>query len=210
MFAGIVLLSDQEVVLYGRNLPSNGSTEVYPILPVPELGDDYVIMPPRIATTETTKSTTLGRVTSYLGLVATETGTEVMITLPPEGVTQSVLLRMGKQKIASGQTLTLELEIYETVQLESFHDKDDNSEDDLIGMRVMSNKPVALFTTHSITHLVNSTNASSSGAVGGKDGVVSQHADMVVPTHSWGRNFVVGGAVGGDTPQDLVYHVLGT
>ena len=179
------MISDRDVIVYGKN-PTNGSSDVYLILPIDDIGDDYIAVSHRPT----------GQFTSYIGIVATEASavvTEIDITVPLLG--RNISLRMGEYHCDEGQTLTVELAAYETVQLES--------NQDLMGVAVTSSHPVALITGDTTVLKLNNGTT-----------VVNHFGNQMIPTGKWGKKFVAAASessAAGD-PRSVnhdVYHILG-
>ena len=174
------MISDRDVIVYGKN-PTNGSSDVYLILPVDDIGDDYIAV--------SHKPT--GQFTSYIGIVATATSvvTEIEITVPPN-LGRNITLRMGGkyQCCEEGQTLTVGLDTYETVQLES--------RQDLMGVTVTATHPVALITGD--TTVVKLNNGTT---------FVNHFANQMIPTGKWGNKFIA--SSGPRSVNHDVYHILG-
>ena len=168
-----MLISDQDIIVYGKN-PTNGTSDVYLILPVDDIGNDYIAASHRPR----------GQFTSNIGIVATQPDTEIDITVPNLG--RNISVRLGKYNCREGQTLTVALDIYETVQLES--------NQDLMGVKITANHPFALISGEtSQMKLKNST-------------VVTNHfVHQMIPVHGWGHTFVAGS----NSVNNHGYHVIG-
>ena len=180
------MISDRDVIVYGKN-PTNGSSDVYLILPIDDIGDDYIAVSHRLT----------GQFTSYIGIVATEASaaavTEIEITVLHLG--RNISLRMGEYHCDEGQTLTVRLAAYETVQLES--------NQDLMGVAVTSSHPVALITGD--TTVVKLNNGTT---------VVNHFGNQMIPTGKWGKKFIAAASESSVAgyPRSVnhdVYHVLG-
>ena len=177
------MISDRDVIVYGKN-PTNGSSDVYLILPIDDIRDDYIAVSHRPT----------GQFTSYIGIVATEasaTVTEIDITVPHLG--RNISLRIGEYHCDEGQTLTVQLAAYETVQLES--------NQDLMGVAVTSSHPVALITAD--TTIVKLNNGTT---------VVNHFGNQMIPTGKWGKKFIAASTVAVAGPRSVnhdMYHILG-
>ena len=111
------------IIVYGKN-PTNGTSDVYLILPIDEIGDDYIV----IAHKPT------GHFISNIGIVATKPDAEIVITVPNFG--RNVSFEFMKCTCEEGHTFTFRLNMYENAQLESIQD--------LVGVKLTANHPFAL------------------------------------------------------------------
>ena len=120
---GLELISSDEIFVYGKN-PTNGTSDVYRILPVIDIGDEYIVISHRQP----------GNVTSHIGIVSTSPNTEVIVSVPK--LQRHVHMRFGKHYVQEGQKFKLGLNVLETIQLDSTQD--------LTGVRIVANYPVAV------------------------------------------------------------------
>ena len=108
---------------------------------------------------------------SQIGVVATDDGTTVTLALPPNPATPGeVLLRFAGNDYRAGDVFSVNLQKFETVQLQSNLD--------LTATHIYSNKPIGAFSGNRDATVGSGTSS---------DNVVLQ----LPPVHSWGRNFVL-------------------
>ncbi|XP_066269367.1 IgGFc-binding protein-like [Branchiostoma lanceolatum] len=160
----IRITSDAEIVVYGV-FTEQASSDAFLALPVDVLGDEYYTAGyhPRGEPSE-------------FAVVGVEDGTTVTIT-----TTQKVKGNIDGQKFERGSTKTLTLNRMEAVQLQS--------DNDLTGSHITSDKPVAVFSGNKFTTVPQIS--------GTGDHLVEQ----LPPVNTWGRRFVtvpLEGRTGGD------------
>eukprot|EP00058_Branchiostoma_floridae_P004563 XP_002590051.1 hypothetical protein BRAFLDRAFT_129759 [Branchiostoma floridae] len=160
----IRVTSDAEIVVYGV-FTEQASSDAFLALPVDVLGDEYYTAGyhPRGEPSE-------------FAVLGVEDGTTVTIT-----TTQKVKGNIDGQKFDRGTTRSLTLNRMEAVQLQS--------DDDLTGSHITSDKPVAVFSGNKFTTVPRIS--------GTGDHLVEQ----VPPVNTWGRRFVtvpLEGRTGGD------------
>ena len=122
-FVGLEMISSGDVLVYGKN-PTKGTSDVYRILPVDDLGDDYMFA----------SHGRSGNFTSHIGIISMHSNTEVIISVPK--LERGVKLQFGKHTVQEGQQHKIGLNAFETVQIESIQD--------LTGVRILSNHPVVV------------------------------------------------------------------
>ena len=108
---------------------------------------------------------------SQIGVVATDDGTTVTFALPPNpSAPTEVLVRYAGNNYRAGDVFSVNLQRFETVQLQSNLD--------LTATHIYSNKPIGAFSGNKHATVGSGTS---------NDNVVLQ----LPPVHSWGRDFVL-------------------
>uniref|UniRef100_A0A8B9KF75 VWFD domain-containing protein n=1 Tax=Astyanax mexicanus TaxID=7994 RepID=A0A8B9KF75_ASTMX len=143
--------ADQDVLVLSLNFkPYSADTSV--IYPLTEWGTEYYVYTPQMGPPDT-----------YKEFAITNQGSENTVEIQLKGA-----VTFGGQKYPQGSKLTLTLEPYESVQIQS--------EDDLTGSKVTAKQPVAVFTGHSCTWYFSECN----------------HVfEQLRPVSSWGKEFIV-------------------
>ena len=123
-FAGIEIISSGDVFVYVKN-PTNGTSDVYSISSIEDSGNDHIVASHRPT----------GQFSSYLGIIATEPNTKVLLSVP-SGLHRNITVTFGNYQCTEDRQLAIELEAFESAELESLQD--------LTGLRVKANHPVVV------------------------------------------------------------------
>eukprot|EP00058_Branchiostoma_floridae_P004052 XP_002589540.1 hypothetical protein BRAFLDRAFT_97038 [Branchiostoma floridae] len=150
---GIHVTASEEITVYGV-FTESATSDAFLALPTDVLGTEHFAScsPPS------------GSFPSQIGVVGTDDGTTVSI-VPKQGVTFDGLA------YAAGQTITVTLDRLQCLQLQS--------DGDLTGSHITSDKSVAVFSGNLFVTVGN-------GRSGSGDHIV----EMVPPVDTWGRQFV--------------------
>ena len=105
--------------------PTNGTSDVYSIAPIEDIGNDYIVASHRPT----------GPFSSYLGIIATEPNTEVLLSVPP-GLHRNITVAFGNYLCTEDKQLAIKLEAFESAGLESLQD--------LTGLRVKTNQTIVV------------------------------------------------------------------
>lgn len=109
---------------------------------------------------------------SQIGAVPTEDGTVVSFALPPN---RPITVQFRNRVYNSGRIITVHMNLLDAIQIQS--------NDDLTGTRVYSNKPIAVF------------GGNDDSSVGGHNSTKPDSTDhmveQLVPVKSWGQTFAV-------------------
>ena len=123
-FTGIEIISTGKIFVYGKN-PTNGTSDVYSISPIEYIGNDYIVASHRPA----------GQFCSYLGIIATEPNTEMLLSVPPR-LHRNITITFGNNHCMDDKELAIKLTAFESAELESLQD--------LTGLRIKANHPIVV------------------------------------------------------------------
>ena len=124
-FTGIEIISTGKIIVFGKN-PTNGTSDVYSISPIEDIGNDYIVASHRPP----------GRFNSYLGIIATEPNTEVLLSVPPR-LHRNITVTFGNNNCMADKEFEIKLRAFESAELESLQD--------LTGLRIKANHVIVVF-----------------------------------------------------------------
>ncbi|XP_013411296.1 uncharacterized protein LOC106174328 isoform X10 [Lingula anatina] len=154
----IYVRATDEVSLQGVNTEQQ-STGMFLALPIDAVGSEYYAVCYSPATD------------CQFGIAAIHNGTQVTITLPLSVSGHFVEVVLDGRTYYGGQTISLDLNAYDTVQIQAAND--------LTGSRVVGSKPFSFFSGNRDTIIDQGTNSKV------KDHVT----EMLPPVSTWGKDF---------------------
>ena len=157
---GIHVTATDDITVYGLNNQHN-SADAFLVKPVETLGSDYyAVCYSHLQSFGFTPDANA----TQLGIVAVSDTTQIHVDLPP-----GVVVTYDGSSYSSGNTIVLEIDKYDTVQIQS--------DQDLTGTHVISDKHIAVFSGNRNVHV---------GQGFSEDHLVIQ----APPTDTWGKTFV--------------------
>ncbi|XP_078579821.1 IgGFc-binding protein-like [Branchiostoma floridae x Branchiostoma japonicum] len=155
------ITSDVEIVVYGV-FAERASSDAYLALPTDVLGMEYYV--PCTTIVRNWNEEGLVDIPSEFGVAGVRDGTTVTIT-PTQAVT------FDGQNYAAGQAFTVQLNRFETLQVQAT--------EDLTGSRITANQPVAVLSGNLFAVVGN-----------GQQGTGDHVVEMIPPVDTWGKEFV--------------------
>ena len=163
---GISVIANEEIMVIGIN-KMFGAAGGYLGIPTESLGTQYYAV--TYFADPLTFPSSQG--ISQIAVVSTDDGTVVTFALPPNPTNPSeVLLQYAGNNYRAGDVFSVNLQRFETVQLQS--------DLDLTATHIYSNKPIAAFSGNKLATVGSTTS---------NDNLVLQ----LPPVNSWGRSYVL-------------------
>ena len=162
---GVRAVANQNYGLFGMSRGNLGSCDGFVGIPIDQLGTEYYTLchwPPNYNT--------------EIGIVATQDNTNVQMTIP---LSQGLIITYNGVSYTDGQIINIAMNAYQSIIFKNSND--------LSGCRIVSDKPVAVFSGNDMTSVGNADGSDPNFDINQQSFLVEQ----IPPVNTWGYTFFV-------------------